>query len=264
MKKKRINTYMQFLEDYVPCFCKHNIESYRKTESFTGTIYQNYIFFLKENIELAKELLNSKECSFYMDEEFKGFSTYLIRSEKAFFEYLAYMVNYEFYERPIFNNFDDVINFLFEKYNTGKSFVYCSKLWHNDLLTPLYKATKRTKIDKIKNPMVVDIELLKDLKYYHNYILESEVATKEEKANCDEKLVSKIYNLVDYYYGFLKNNKIYMEYDQQIKDNLEKIEFYKSLHQTVKDRYNKLHENDPKYKSYTPDISFWGSHYSDD
>ena len=51
---------------------------------------------------------------------------------------------------------------------------------------------------------------------------------------------------------------------KQIKDNLEKIEFYKSLHQTVKDRYNKLHENDPKYKSYTPDISFWGSHYSDD
>ena len=264
MKKKKINTYMQYLEYYVPCFCKHNIESYKKTERFTGTIYQNYVIFLKENIELAKELLNSKKCSIYMDEEFKDFSSYLIRSEKAFFQYLAYMLNYEFYEKPVFNNFNEIINYLFEKYSTRESFTYCSKLWHIDLLTPLYRATKRTKIDRIQNPMIVDVELLKDLKYYQNSILESEVATSEEKANCNKKIVSKIYNLLDYYYGFLKENKIYMEYDQEIKDNLEKIEFYKFLHQTVRDRYNKLHENDPKYKSYTPDISFWGSHYSDD
>ena len=47
MKKKKINTYMQYLEYYVPCFCKHNGEVIILMIDFIFKIFCYYYFIKK-------------------------------------------------------------------------------------------------------------------------------------------------------------------------------------------------------------------------
>ena len=236
-----------------------------RSSSLNGCGVVNKLRYLIDNIDLVYITLNSKKCSASMDYYFKEYNSYIIRSSKTFLRYFNIISKCLF--ETEYESLKECFIDLLDRYNRKGSY-YSNISTDNGLVKligNLYRAVFREQLEskigikfswckKVKDIFDKVESLLRNNPIEYNGIDFSVLRSfiKEFYINSDlyfNEKVNTYYFTVNYTglinldYLRAKCNSMFLEYEEVYVSEIEK---------------NK------RYSGYNCDISFWGSHYSDD
>lgn len=266
MRKERRERIMFFEEVLEFTFSYNHPGRKNRTSSLNGCGVVDKLHWLIKNIDLVYIALDSKESSFSMNYYFSGYKSYIIRSSKSFLRYFNIMCKCLF--ETEYNSLVECFVDLLSKYKKRSSYYsnICTDSTLEALITSLYKGVFRTELEK---KVAIDFSWCDEVKYWFGRIESMLRNNPIEYSGIDFGLLRsfarEFFINKDLYFNEKPNVYCFtVDYTSLISLDYLKAK-YNSLYLEYEEVYASEIEKNKRYtNSYNCDISFWGSHYSDD
>lgn len=266
MRKERRERIMFFEEVLEFSHCYGHPGRKNRTSSLNGCNVVDKLQWLIGNIDLVNKALDCKECSFSMDYYFSGYKSYIIRSSKSFLRYFNIICKclFETEYASLVECFIDLLS----KYEKRSSYYsnICTDSTLEIFITKLYKGVFRTELEK---RVAIDYSWCDEVKYICSKIDDKLTNNPVEYSGIDfgvlRAFIREFFINSDLYFND-KPNVYYFTIDYTSLIDLDYLKAkYNSIFLEYEEVYASEIERNKRYtNSYTPDISFWGSIYSDD